>query len=180
MAIKEVLVPDIGNFDSVDVIEVHVKAGDSVNQDDSLITLESDKASMDIPSPFSGTVKEVKIKVGDKAAQGVLIALVESAEGAAEASRPAAAAVPVVTSVAAAEIPPPSKPVPEVPSPSRPKAHPTRSPPAPNSRRARIRTPARRCASSRANWVPTFPASPAAAPRGASARKTCRPGSRAN
>ncbi len=115
----EVKVPDIGNFDSVDVIEVHVKAGDNVKQDDSLITLESDKASMDIPSPFSGTVKEVKIKVGDKAAQGTLIALVETGE----ASKPAAAA-PVVTSVAAAEVPPPSKPVPEVPKPIQPVATP--------------------------------------------------------
>jgi pyruvate dehydrogenase E2 component (dihydrolipoamide acetyltransferase) len=124
MAIKEVLVPDIGNFDSVDVIEVHVKAGDSVNQDDSLITLESDKASMDIPAPFAGTVKEVKIKVGDKASQGVLIALIEAGASAAEASKPAAAPAPVVTSVAATEIPPPSKPVPEVPKPIAPQGTP--------------------------------------------------------
>ena len=125
MAIKEVLVPDIGNFDSVDVIEVHVKAGDSVNQDDSLITLESDKASMDIPAPFSGTVKEIRIKVGDKASQGTLIALVEAGEGTAEAAKPAPAAIaPVVTSVAAAEVPPPSKPVPEVPKPIQPVATP--------------------------------------------------------
>lgn len=122
MAIKEVLVPDIGNFDSVDVIEVHIKAGDSVNLDDSLITLESDKASMDIPSPFSGTVKEVKIKVGDKVSQGVLIALVEAAEGtAAEAPKPAEAPAPAPAPQAAApEIPPPSRPVPEVPKPIAP------------------------------------------------------------
>ena len=68
MAIKEVLVPDIGNFDSVDVIDVLVKPGDTIAKDDSLITLESDKASMDIPAPFGGTVKEVKTKVGDKVA----------------------------------------------------------------------------------------------------------------
>ncbi len=124
MAIKEVLVPDIGNFDSVDVIEVHIKAGDTVNQDDSLITLESDKASMDIPSPFSGTVKEVKINVGDKAAQGTLIALIEAAESAAaEAPKPAAAA-PIVTSVAATEVPPPSRPVAEVPKPIAPQGTP--------------------------------------------------------
>ncbi|MFM2440789.1 MAG: hypothetical protein RLZZ349_516, partial [Pseudomonadota bacterium] len=73
MAIQDILVPDIGNFDSVDVIEVLVKAGDSVAKEDSLITVESDKASMDIPSPFSGVVKEVKMKVGDKVAQGSLI-----------------------------------------------------------------------------------------------------------
>ena len=62
----EILVPDIGNFDSVDVIEVLVKPGDSVAKEDPLITLESDKASMDIPAPEAGTVKEVKLKVGDK------------------------------------------------------------------------------------------------------------------
>ena len=125
MAIKEVLVPDIGNFDSVDVIEVHIKAGDSVNQDDSLITLESDKASMDIPSPFSGTVKEVKIKVGDKAAQGTLVALIEAVESATEAAKPApVVAPPVVTSVAATEVPPPSKPVPEVPQTIQPQSTP--------------------------------------------------------
>ncbi|HQR50120.1 MAG TPA: dihydrolipoyllysine-residue acetyltransferase [Methylophilaceae bacterium] len=128
MAIKEVLVPDIGNFDSVDVIEVHIKTGDSVNQDDSLITLESDKASMDIPSPFSGTVKEVKIKVGDKAAQGTLVALIEAAEGAAavEAPKPAAESAPAAAPVAAAvaEIPPPSRPVPEVPKPIAPQGTP--------------------------------------------------------
>ena len=68
--IIEVQVPDIGNFDSVDVIEVHIKPGDTIAVDDSLITLESDKASMDIPSTHAGTVKEVKIKVGDKVAKG--------------------------------------------------------------------------------------------------------------
>lgn len=123
MAIKEVLVPDIGNFDSVDVIEVHIKAGDSVNQDDSLITLESDKASMDIPSPFSGTVREVKIQVGDKAAQGTLLALIEAAESAAsEAPMPTAAPAPAPAAVA--DIPPPSKPIPEAPRPIAPQGTP--------------------------------------------------------
>lgn len=79
----EVLVPDIGNFDSVDVIEVLVKPGDIIAKEDSLITVESDKASMDIPSSQAGTVKEVKIKVGDKVAKGSLILMVE-AEAAAE------------------------------------------------------------------------------------------------
>jgi len=74
----EVLVPDIGNFDSVDVIEVHIKAGDTIAKEDSLITVESDKASMDIPSSHSGNVKEVKIKVGDKVAKGSLILLLEA------------------------------------------------------------------------------------------------------
>ncbi len=75
----EVLVPDIGNFDSVDVIEVLVKAGDLIAKEDSLITVESDKASMDIPSSHAGTVQEIKVKVGDKVAKGTLILLVEAA-----------------------------------------------------------------------------------------------------
>ncbi len=73
----EIKVPDIGNFDSVDVIEVLVKAGDVIAKENSLITVESDKASMDIPSPQAGTVKEVKVKVGDKIAKGSLILLLE-------------------------------------------------------------------------------------------------------
>lgn len=73
----EVLVPDIGNFDSVDVIEVLVKVGDVIAKEDSLITVESDKASMDIPSAVAGTVKELKVKVGDKVAKDSLILLVE-------------------------------------------------------------------------------------------------------
>ena len=71
----EVLVPDIGNFDSVEVIEVLVKVGDTIAKEDSLITVESDKASMDIPASQAGVVKEVKVKVGDKIAKGSLILL---------------------------------------------------------------------------------------------------------
>jgi dihydrolipoamide dehydrogenase len=91
----EVLVPDIGNFDSVDVIEVHIKAGEVIAKEDSLITVESDKASMDIPSSHAGTVKEVKVKVGDKVAKGTLVLLLEG-EGDAAAptqEKPAAASV---------------------------------------------------------------------------------------
>ena len=84
MSLQDVLVPDIGNFDSVDVIEVLVKAGDSVAKDDSLITVESDKASMDIPAPFAGVVKEIKLKVGDKIAQGHLMLTLEATEENAE------------------------------------------------------------------------------------------------
>lgn len=126
MATKEVLIPDIGNFESVDVIEVHVKAGDTVQQDDALITLESDKASMDIPAPFPGTVKEVRIKPGDKAAKGTLILLLDTAEsgkGEGEGGKgvESATSASAVTSVTAAEIPPPSRPVPEVPKPILPR-----------------------------------------------------------
>ncbi|MEK9770885.1 MAG: dihydrolipoyllysine-residue acetyltransferase [Nitrosomonadales bacterium] len=77
---EEILIPDIGNFDSVDVIEVLIKAGDKVNIDDPLITLESDKASMDIPANKAGIIKEVKIKVGDKVKEGSAIATFEVVE----------------------------------------------------------------------------------------------------
>ncbi len=101
----EIQVPDIGNFDSVDVIEVHVKPGDSINVDDSLITLESDKASMDIPSTHAGTVKAVTVKVGDKVAKGSAILTLETSAGeaapAAKAEAPAAAPAPVAPPVAA-------------------------------------------------------------------------------
>ena len=76
----EILVPDIGNFDSVDVIELLVKAGDTIEIDDSLITVESDKASMDIPASQAGTIKEIKVKVGDKIAKGSLILLLEASQ----------------------------------------------------------------------------------------------------
>jgi pyruvate dehydrogenase E2 component (dihydrolipoamide acetyltransferase) len=121
MALKDVLVPDIGNFDSVDVIDVLVKAGDTVTKDDSLITLESDKASMDIPAPFAGVVKEVKMKVGDKAAQGGLILVMDASDAAPAAEKPAAqpSAPPVVSTVTVDEkhvpIPEPTRPVAEPP-----------------------------------------------------------------
>lgn len=99
MSLIEVSVPDIGNFDSVDVIEVHVKAGDVIAKEDSLITVESDKASMDIPSSHAGTVKEVKIAVGDKVAKGTLILLVE-AEAADNAAPEAKTETPAVAPTA--------------------------------------------------------------------------------
>ena len=77
---KDVLIPDIGEFDQVEVIEVLVKSGDTVSVEDPLLTIESDKASMDVPSPFGGIVKTVKIKAGDKVSQNDLI-LTLSVEG---------------------------------------------------------------------------------------------------
>ncbi|MEE2600661.1 MAG: biotin/lipoyl-containing protein, partial [SAR324 cluster bacterium] len=71
--IKDVIVPDIGDFEMVEVIEVLVKSGDTIAFEDPLITMESDKASMDVPSPFNGEVKEVIIKAGDKVSQNDLI-----------------------------------------------------------------------------------------------------------
>ena len=67
---SQVLVPDIGDFKEVEVIEILVKPGDAVSKEQSLVTLESDKATMEIPSPDAGVVKEVKIKVGDKVSKG--------------------------------------------------------------------------------------------------------------
>ena len=74
---KEILLPDIGDFKDVEVIEIAVAVGDQINVDDTLITLESDKATMDIPSPATGTVREVKVRVGDKISQGVPILVLE-------------------------------------------------------------------------------------------------------
>src|SRR5687768_18455016 len=84
MAGTEVKVPDIGDFKNVEVIEVLVKPGDAVSKEQSLITLESDKATMEIPSPNSGVVKELRLKVGDKVSQGSPILLLESQEARAE------------------------------------------------------------------------------------------------
>jgi pyruvate dehydrogenase E2 component (dihydrolipoamide acetyltransferase) len=89
-AIKEVIVPDIGDFKDVPIIEILVKAGDAVKAEDSLVTLESDKATMEVPAPFAGIVKELKIKVGDKVSQGTAIMTVEAADGAPAAAKPAA------------------------------------------------------------------------------------------
>ena len=110
--IKQVLVPDIGNFKDVEIIEVMVKAGDSVNAEDALITLETDKATMDVPSPFSGVVKELKVKVGDKVSEGSLIALVEASGQAAQApaaqkAEPARAPAPAAVVQAAPAAPSP-------------------------------------------------------------------------
>lgn len=84
----EIVVPDIGNFESVDVIEVLVAVGDTIAKEDSLITVESDKASMDIPSSHAGVVKELKVAVGDKVAKGSLVLLLESAEATATPAKP--------------------------------------------------------------------------------------------
>ena len=104
----EVKVPDIGDFRDVPVIEVLVGPGDSVNQEESLITLESDKATMEVPSPASGVVKEVKVKVGDKVSEGSSVIVLEASDGAGAkaaapaAGKPAAAAEATAPSAAAA------------------------------------------------------------------------------
>jgi pyruvate dehydrogenase E2 component (dihydrolipoamide acetyltransferase) len=93
-AMQEVFVPDIGDFKSVDVIEILVKPGDTVTPEQSLVTLESDKATMEIPSPSAGVVKEVRVKIGDKVSEGSPILLLEAGSAPAASPAPAAAAAP--------------------------------------------------------------------------------------
>ena len=114
----EVKIPDIGDFAEVSVIEVMVKPGDTIKPEDPLITLESDKATMDVPSPAGGQVKDVKLKVGDKVAQGTLILLLETAE-AAPAPAVAAKPAPKAEPAAAPAAPPRAAPAPvtEAPAP---------------------------------------------------------------
>ena len=80
MSAIEVKVPDIGDFTDVPVIEIHVKPGDTVAPEDPLVTLESDKATMDVPSPAAGTVKEVLVSLEDKVSEGTPIVVLEGVE----------------------------------------------------------------------------------------------------
>ncbi len=123
MSTIEVKVPDIGDFKDVPVIEVLVKAGDTVKAEDSLVTLESDKATMDVPAPAAGVVKELKVKLGDKLSEGNVILTLETAGSApaaskasadADASTPAAPAV--ATAAAPAAAPPPVAPKAQAPA----------------------------------------------------------------
>src|SRR5688500_1230210 len=79
--LKEVAVPDIGDFEDVPVIEVLVSPGDTVAEEDPLVTLESDKATMDVPAPFAGVVQDLKVAVGDKVAQGTPLLMIEISGG---------------------------------------------------------------------------------------------------
>jgi dihydrolipoamide dehydrogenase len=105
VAAIEIKVPDIGDFKDVPVIEVLVKPGDKVDKEDSLVTLESDKATMEVPSTHAGTVKEVKVKIGDRVAQGALIAILESADAAVAVAPAAAPAAPSAPATAAPSAP---------------------------------------------------------------------------
>jgi pyruvate dehydrogenase E2 component (dihydrolipoamide acetyltransferase) len=117
MSTIEVKVPDIGDFTDVPVIEVLVKAGDTVKAEDSLVTLESDKATMDVPAPAAGVIKSLGVKVGDKVSEGHLILTLEEAAGAAapaeaasaaKAAQPAAPATAPAAPAAATPPPPPA------------------------------------------------------------------------
>lgn len=114
---KQVLVPDIGNYKDVPVIEVMVKVGDTVKAEQSLLTLETDKATMDVPAPFDGVVKEVKVKVGDNISEGSLIFVMEASAGSAIAAAPAAAAPAKAAPIAAvaAVVAPPAQTPPSPP-----------------------------------------------------------------
>ena len=92
-SLLEVKVPDIGDFKDVPVIGIEVSPGDTVKAEDPLVTLESDKATMEVPSPAAGVVKEIKLKIGDKVAEGTLVLLLETADAGA-ATVPAAAEIP--------------------------------------------------------------------------------------
>ena len=137
MSIKEVVVPDIGSFKDVEVIEIMVNVGDSLKTDDSLMTVESDKAAMDIPAPFGGIVKELKIKVGDKVSAGSLVLMLDTAgEATASSSAPVVKSFTPPPSPASgggaggegnspvAAVPPPTHLAPEVPAHIPPKHRP--------------------------------------------------------
>ena len=106
MALVDIKVPDIGDFDEVGVIELLVKPGDTVKAEQSLITVESDKASMEIPSSHAGTIKELKVALGDKVKQGSVIVVLEAAD--AGASAPAAAPAAAAPAASPAEAPAPA------------------------------------------------------------------------
>ncbi len=117
MSLVEVKVPDIGDFKDIPVIEIFVKPGDTVKAEDSLVTLESDKATMDVPSPGAGVVKELKVKLGDKVSEGSVIVVLDSAAsvGTTAEAKPAAAAAPAPAAVPAAK--PAAAPAPQAPIP---------------------------------------------------------------
>ncbi len=195
MAAIEVKVPDIGDFKDVPVIEVLVKPGDAVKKDDSLVTLESDKATMEVPAPSAGTVKELRVKVGDKVSEGSAIIVLEGAvaaaarrtEGPGHRTRAARAGEGTAPPAArrsrrrrlrqARKLPRPRK-LPRRHQLQRPRRLPRPPPPHASSlypcTKACRRTRAPACAASRASWASTWQASRAPVPRAASSRKTSR------
>ncbi len=107
--IKQVLVPDIGDYKGVNVIEVMVKPGDAINVDDTLLTLETDKAAMDVPSPYAGIVKELHVEIGDKVSKDTLILVLETASD--TASEPAAEPAKTAPAASPAASPAPASPL---------------------------------------------------------------------
>ena len=119
MATIEVKVPDIGDYSDVPVIEVLVAVGDTVKKDQGLVTLESDKATLEVPSSAAGVVKEIKVKLGDTLSEGAVVVVLD-AEGAAEA--PAKAAAPAPAAAAPASKPPKKPPIKKMYTPTMAKA----------------------------------------------------------
>jgi pyruvate dehydrogenase E2 component (dihydrolipoamide acetyltransferase) len=125
MSVIEVKVPDIGDFKNIPVIEVLVKPGDSVSRETPLVTLESDKATMEVPSPAAGTVKEIKLKVGDKVSEGALVLTMETSGDGAAAAKPVVEKSAPASAPRAAPAPAPapvSQPAPPRPSAAAPTA----------------------------------------------------------
>ena len=115
----EIKVPDIGDFDAIPVIELCVQVGDTVKLDDPIITLESDKATMDIPSSAAGVVKEIRAAIGDRVSQGAIVALIEAVSGSStEATKPAAVAAAPATAAPAPAAAPSSAATPAKPAPA--------------------------------------------------------------
>ncbi|HMN35189.1 MAG TPA: dihydrolipoyllysine-residue acetyltransferase [Chiayiivirga sp.] len=128
MSLKEARVPDIGDHSDVPVIELLVSPGDTVSKDQGLVTLESAKATMEVPSPFAGVVKEVKVKLGDSVSEGAVVAIIEAADEApASAPKATAAAAPEPTAPA----PAPAAPAPAAPAPAVQRAAETAAPRSP-------------------------------------------------
>src|SRR5881296_1392498 len=168
---REVFVPDIGDFKNVDVIEVLVKRGDAVQPEQSLITVESDKATMEIPSPAAGVVKEMRVKTGDKVSQGSPILILKRQK----MPRRRQQSPPRNPKTRPPQSPPrclrPSR---HRPPPRRPSAGLKPSPTHLRQPPERRRTRAPRCASSRASWASTLLVSRARARKDASRRRTSR------
>ncbi len=174
----EVKVPDIGDFKEVEVIEVLVKPGDAIGKEQSLITVESDKASMEIPSSHAGTVKEMRVKLGDKVSEGSLLLVLDAAEGAGAGAPPA----PAPAAPAPAAAPPPPAAASPAPAAAAAHRHRRQAPSPPrwhNVRRRRLPTVAQsrmrrhRSASSHANSVSIWRSSRVAVRRAASRRTMC-------
>ena len=123
--IKDIIVPDIGDFEGVEVIEILVTSGETIGVEDPIVSLESDKAAMEIPSPFAGTVKEVKVNIGDKVSQGDLLLTIEASdENKLEESRIEDAIPAAEEALPAAETPAPAAPAP-APAPAAPARRPS-------------------------------------------------------
>jgi len=180
----EVRIPAIGGFKDVGVIEVFVKPGDRVRVDDSLVTLESDKATMDVPAPAAGTVREVKVHVGDRVGEGSLVVLLDPAEAEAAPAPAPAPAAPATTPPAPAAAPPVAPPPAATVAATPPAAPstPVPPPPAPVAAVAPVSAPppgrpaahaSRPCAAWPGSSAWTSRASPARARTAASSRWTC-------